>query len=124
MNEKIYDFIVPLWEDHKYNDEFEPCLEIIPCGEMTFEQELCLHELMIQTAKDTETNTVAYNSDLIRKHRDGNGDIFYIGSNCFQKVLKKNTLVNTLTNLNEIVQIPQDSNQIWFISATVRDSER
>jgi len=123
MNEKIYDLIVPIWEDHKYNDEFEPCLDIIPSGVLTFEQELCLQELMRQTAKDSDSNTVAHNSDLIRKHKDVNGDIFYIGSNCFQKALKKNTLVNTLTNLNEIVQIPQDSNQIWFISATVRDRE-
>ena len=120
MKEKIYDFIIPIWEDYKYNEEKEACIEIIPCGQLTFEQELCLHELMLQTSDSLDTNTVAYNSDLIRKHKDINGDIFYIGSNCYQKALKKNTLVNTLTNLNEIVQIPHDANQIWFISPTVR----
>jgi len=124
MIEKNYNFIIPIWEDYKYSDEKEACLEVILSGQISFEQELCLHELVLLTSKSVYTNTIAHNSDLIRKHKDENGDIFYIGSNCFQKALKKNTLVNTLTNLNEIVQIPHDASQIWFITPTVRDSER
>jgi len=109
-----------LWEDHKYNQEKEPFLDIIICGELTFEQEFCLIELLENTSKEAKTNIIACNTEFIRKHTDRNGDTLYLGTNCYQKTAKKNTLVNTITNLNEIVQIPQDSNQIWFISSTVR----
>jgi len=124
MKYKKDDLILPIWENHRYSSEKEEYIDVIICGSLSEEDSLCLKTLLNKAPNESIAHHSPHAPEFLSKHTEKNGDSYYVGVNCLQKAVKSRTMVNTLNNFNEVIQTPLNTEQIWFISPTIRDNDR
>ena len=121
MNKRFFEF----WDGNDFADEIEPYIEVYPNGFPTDDEDMeCLITLLLQKKKSLYDLSILQSPDFIRKHTEIDGSNYLVLKNGFQRISsKKNTMLNTLSGKNELIQIPSDPNRIWLLSAVVSDNE-
>jgi len=122
MRDLFYDEIFTLmWEGYEYSADKETFFDVITCGDVTDMAEYrCMVDMLLQTQQEVDNAYIAQCPDILRKYTDKNGSEYLLGKDNFQKVFQKGHIIHTLSPLNEIVKIPHDANQIWFISPVIK----
>ena len=115
-----------LWQGNEYVEENEPYFEVVPCDlPEDFDDIECLANLLHQTKKEMNNQTIPQFPDSARWHTEKDGSKFIIVKNGFQKIsLNKKTLINTLSDKNELIQTSIDPNKAWLLGFGINDDEK
>ena len=112
-----------IWKGIDYVEEIEPFLESIPCGFPTDKDDIeCFYTLLQQTKKDIKNQTVPNNQNFSRLHTENDGKEYLIVKNGFHKFsMIGKTLVNTVTDTDELLEVPFDPNMSWLVDFVAKD---
>ena len=111
-----------MWYGNKYTDEKEPFIEVILCGFPTEKDDVeSLVELLFMTKTKINNLSIPQLSEPLREHTETDGSNYIIVKNGFHKIFsRKNTMLNTLSGMNELRQIPSDSSKVWVLGAEIK----
>jgi len=121
MKEIDFDPFTPMWEGYDYSADKEPFWDMITCGEVTdIAEHRCMIDMSLQPQREADNPNAAQILEVFREMTDKNGSVYLVGKDGFHKKLAKGHIIYTVPPLNDIVRIPHDVNQFWFISPVIK----